>query len=220
MASTNKTTNYELSQFIGTDKPTYLGDYNSDMNKIDSSINTVEVKADSAYDKAETNEINIGELDSLETTLKDSIVDAINEVNTKASKVGNVNNLVTTAKTDTVSAINELATKVKKEILNEGDHFIYSGQIITLSKPYTDFDNIVIGGSINPSAPYIIGDVTIPTDKIILGYHYALFMARTNSLYGSVSFKFNSLTEIEITRDDSSWAGNVTHITYVEGQNL
>lgn len=35
MASTNKTTNLQLSQFIGSDKPTYLGDYNSDMQKID-----------------------------------------------------------------------------------------------------------------------------------------------------------------------------------------
>lgn len=35
MSSTNKTTNYNLSQYIGTDKPTYLGDYNGDMLKID-----------------------------------------------------------------------------------------------------------------------------------------------------------------------------------------
>lgn len=35
MTATNKTTNYELSQFVGTDRPTWLGDYNSDMSKID-----------------------------------------------------------------------------------------------------------------------------------------------------------------------------------------
>jgi hypothetical protein len=38
MSSTNKTTNYDLSQYIGTDKPTYLGDYNSDMLKIDNAL--------------------------------------------------------------------------------------------------------------------------------------------------------------------------------------
>lgn len=38
MASTNKTLNYDLSQYIGTDKPTYLGDYNNDMLKIDTAI--------------------------------------------------------------------------------------------------------------------------------------------------------------------------------------
>lgn len=35
MASTNKTQNLELSQFLGTDKPAWLADYNSDMEKID-----------------------------------------------------------------------------------------------------------------------------------------------------------------------------------------
>jgi len=38
MASTNKTSNYNLSQFLGTDKPTWLGDYNSDMQKIDAQM--------------------------------------------------------------------------------------------------------------------------------------------------------------------------------------
>ena len=38
MTATNKTANYELSQFVGTDRPTWLGDYNSDMAKIDAQL--------------------------------------------------------------------------------------------------------------------------------------------------------------------------------------
>lgn len=38
MASTNKTENYDLSQFVGTDHPTWLGDYNGDMAKIDAQL--------------------------------------------------------------------------------------------------------------------------------------------------------------------------------------
>lgn len=49
MSSTNKTTNYKLSQYIGTDKPTYLGDYNGDMLKID---NQMKANADSASNSA------------------------------------------------------------------------------------------------------------------------------------------------------------------------
>lgn len=49
MSSTNKTTNYKLSQYIGTDKPTYLGDYNGDMLKIDSQM---KANADSASNAA------------------------------------------------------------------------------------------------------------------------------------------------------------------------
>lgn len=101
MASTNKTTHYELSQYIGTDKPTYLVDYNGDMSKIDTGIYNAQGKAD-------TNESAIGTLSSLNTTVKTDLVSAINEVKGTADKIGNLSNLTTTANTDIVSAINEV----------------------------------------------------------------------------------------------------------------
>ena len=50
MSSTNKTTNYQLSQFISTDKPTWLVDYNTDMNRIDLGIKGVSDVANAIYD--------------------------------------------------------------------------------------------------------------------------------------------------------------------------
>jgi hypothetical protein len=38
MTATNHTSNYNLSQFTGTDRPTWLGDYNGDMSKIDAQL--------------------------------------------------------------------------------------------------------------------------------------------------------------------------------------
>ena len=38
MTATNHTENYNLSQFAGTDRPTWLGDYNGDMTKIDAQL--------------------------------------------------------------------------------------------------------------------------------------------------------------------------------------
>ena len=52
MSSTNKTNYYDLSQYIGTDKPTYLGDYNSDMSKIDGAIHQVQETATTANQTA------------------------------------------------------------------------------------------------------------------------------------------------------------------------
>ena len=57
MASTNKTTNYNLSQYINSDKPTYLGDYNSDMLKIDTQMknnNDIAVSANGVAQTAQT----------------------------------------------------------------------------------------------------------------------------------------------------------------------
>jgi hypothetical protein len=42
MSSTNKTTTLDLSQFVGTDKPDWLTDYNEDMEKIDTWATTAD----------------------------------------------------------------------------------------------------------------------------------------------------------------------------------
>lgn len=63
MSSTNKTTYYDLSQYIGTDKPTYLGDYNSDMSKIDAGIHDAEDKATTASQSAGSAVARVGEVE-------------------------------------------------------------------------------------------------------------------------------------------------------------
>lgn len=119
MASTNKTTHYELSQYIGTDKPTYLTDYNQDMSRIDAGIY-------GAKSEADTNSANIGDISDLTTTAKNNVVSAINEIDgevgslsstvanhttaigNNATAIGTLTNLSTVDKTDLVSAINEV----------------------------------------------------------------------------------------------------------------
>lgn len=63
MSSTNKTNYYDLSQYIGTDKPTYLGDYNSDMSKIDAGIHGAEDKATTASQNAGSALARVGEIE-------------------------------------------------------------------------------------------------------------------------------------------------------------
>ena len=41
MTATNHTANYSLSQFEPTDRPTWQGDYNGDMRKIDAAIHGI-----------------------------------------------------------------------------------------------------------------------------------------------------------------------------------
>lgn len=101
MASTNKTTHYNLSQYIGSDKPTYLVDYNTDMSNIDTGIYN-------AKSEAENNTTNIGTLSNLETSSKTDLVSAINEVKGETNNIGNLSNLTTSANTNLVVAINEV----------------------------------------------------------------------------------------------------------------
>ena len=128
-ASTNKTSHYNLSQYLGSDKPTYLTDYNTDMNNIDTGIYN-------AQSKANSNETNIGDLTLLETTNKTDLVSAVNEIKgqndtntsniannttdiaTNTSAIGTLANLETTAKNNLVSAINENTENISKNTEN------------------------------------------------------------------------------------------------------
>ncbi len=139
MASTNKTAHYELSQYVSSDKPTYLVDYNGDMAKIDTGINAAKTTADgastaatnaasdaanaqstantavtnaaAAQTSADSANTKIGTLANLNTTEKTNLVGATNEVNTK---IGDLANLNTSVKTSVVNAINSIETKIEE----------------------------------------------------------------------------------------------------------
>ena len=80
MASTNKTANYELSQFLGSDKPAWLSDYNTDMSKIDAQMKLNADGVTSASGSASSANTAIGTLANLTTDVKTDLVSAINEV--------------------------------------------------------------------------------------------------------------------------------------------
>lgn len=117
MSSTNKTATIELSQYIGTDKPTYLVDYNGDMLKIDNaiaadrdSISTAQNKADTADGKADANAQSIQTLDSevngAGTGIAARLTNAEGAINTINSLIGD--GTPTTTNKTLIGAINEL----------------------------------------------------------------------------------------------------------------
>lgn len=159
MASTNKTTHYELSQYVSSDKPTYLSDYNGDMLKIDTGINTAQTTADTAStaatnaataagtaqttaDTAITNAAtadgkavnalnSIGTMANLTTAEKNTLVGAINEVD---GDIGNLSSLQTDVATSIVAAINSIEVKVE-ELDNYSTNESLTGQKWINNKP-------------------------------------------------------------------------------------
>lgn len=101
MASTNKTTHYELNQYVGSDKPTYLTDYNGDMLAIDTGIYNAQTKADSAYTAAGLAD---GKAGDAQTTANSALTNA----GTANTNIGTMANLTTTEKSSLVGAINEV----------------------------------------------------------------------------------------------------------------
>lgn len=110
MASTNKTSNYELSQFLGTDKPAWLSDYNSDMSKIDIQMKANADAATAAAGSATSANTAIGTLANLTTDAKTSAVAAINEVDSHADSAQETASSALSTATSASTAASNLAT--------------------------------------------------------------------------------------------------------------
>lgn len=128
MGHTNSTANIALPQFIGTDKPTWLGDVNGAFSAIDSKIGTIDAdiaatdaKADNAVADAAS---AVATATSANTTAGNASTTATNALNIAnnaltvannadghtnqlETKVGLLADLHTTDKTSIVNAINE-----------------------------------------------------------------------------------------------------------------
>ena len=118
MGHTNETANVELSQFLGTDKPAWLVDYNGDMAKLDAYIYAVKVKADA-------NESAITSLGNRVTTVENDITNTItpaltaaqNNITTLRGNITTINSLIgngtpTTTDQTIIGAINEINANV------------------------------------------------------------------------------------------------------------
>ena len=100
MSHTNSTTNYNLPQFVSSDKPTWLNDVNGAMSAIDTQMKANADSATSASTSATTANNAIGTLANLTTTAKTDLVSAINEVDSNADTASGVaSNAITTANT-------------------------------------------------------------------------------------------------------------------------
>lgn len=172
MSSTNKTNYYKLSQYIGTDKPTYLGDYNSDMSKIDAGIHEVQETATTANQTAGSAEAKVTALSpSVEAlqndmtgvkasvqsltvdnaqnkkdlgTLKEEVSSVKTTANGAQSEVTNLNADIERTLKDTVTPVSGLRGTVNAGY-NAKMNLISINGHLTVSSPTTVGTNISIG---------------------------------------------------------------------------
>lgn len=112
MSSTNKTTNYKLSQYVGTDKPTYLGDYNGDMLKIDTQLKNNADSASNATSAAGAAQAVAEQASKSVQTLNDSVT--ANSADIASLKTKNAQQDVSIQ-----NATNSASTAVSKSNQNE-----------------------------------------------------------------------------------------------------
>lgn len=144
-SSTNKTTNYELPQFIGTDKPTWLGDFNEAMADIDAGMheNASDISAmasDVATASATASQASqdVSTLSSTVSSLSSDVSSATSTANNAQSTATSALNTANTAngKADTnTSAISGIDTRVTAL---ENAKIVYSSNETLTNKVWID----------------------------------------------------------------------------------
>lgn len=189
MSHTNSTPNYNLPQFVGTDKPTWLNDVNDAFTSIDTQMKANADSATSASSNATAANTNIGTMSSLNTTDKATLVGAINEVNTAVGTAqGTANTAIENAnqaQTDANSANN--AITALENYLNLSVTTSYAGNQFTRTEGTGDIasgDTIYIARNSAGTLAKIYGTLSV-----------------SNASAGTSTFKLNTDTGL---RPDSN----------------
>lgn len=99
MSSTNRTPHYNLSQFTDTDKPTWRGDINADMSRIDTALNDVHTSAVQAVGIANATNTAVREATAAASAAATAANDAATVAETANSTAGTAATTANEAKT-------------------------------------------------------------------------------------------------------------------------
>ena len=209
MAHTNETVNYHLSQFVGTDIPNPLVDYNGDMEKIDTAIKNV---ADSAVSEG-------GRITALETqngntpleTTAQTISGAVNELD---GEVGAIDTRLTTAEGKITADEGTLATAV--------------GNISTLSGKVSNLETKVGNAVLTTTASDCSGAINEldAEDGVLAGKITALetqngseiLQTVAQTLSGAINELYNAPAS-SVDADDVSYDNTSSGLTATEVQS-
>lgn len=133
MGATNHTTNYELSQFIGTDKPSWLNDYNNDMLKIDTAVKANATAASGAQSTANTADgkadANALAIQTLNTQINTPDTGLAATVAAHTLDITGINSTIgTTPLTTVAQTLTGAIEEVKGSIPSVSGTLVYNGQ--------------------------------------------------------------------------------------------
>lgn len=179
MASTNKTTNILLSQFLGTDHFSFLTDYNRDMLKIDTYCGNLKAMIDSATSQLET----LNQFKSSQTQTNLDVDQAMHELNRQVVSANNNSTEAMIAvdamqtRVSTLEVNNDKASNTMKQYAYEATRYndlSGSTKNYILPKMYIkDTTGVMNVEMYNGATPFSTLTTILGTDFTQLGsYHY------------------------------------------------
>lgn len=217
-ASTNKTANYELPQFVGSDKPTWLGDFNTAMATIDggmaenkSDIESMDSRVSSAEATASQASQNVSALTTRVGTVESSASSATTTANNAQQTATSALNTANTAngKADTnATNISTLQSEIsnfnltnfsKPSLTKTGGSFTLTGGSVINVATNSDGSLAKIYGVITASNITQSGTVSFqtslrPTESITItcGCIRAGFSGNTSYPINQIDFTINT----------------------------
>lgn len=165
MSSTNKTTNLELSQFIGSDSPKWLTDYNADMEKIDTGYQTVKAQSDATDLIVGGHTSSITSLQSTVTEQGTAISGLRTDVTANNGSINTINSLIgngepTTTDKTIIGAINEIQAEV--EAITPG------GSVTASSVSYDNTDSGLTATDVQAAIDEVVSSIpaALATEKV------------------------------------------------------
>lgn len=163
MSSTNKTPNYGLPQYIDTDKPTFLGDFNDAMGIIDKGMNDNKNSAGEGSNKMDEANARIGDaeesltetqnqvdsISGLADTIEAKVQTALTQANDAATKSGQAN----TNSTAAVNAANQASTDANAALQQaQGNVSQINGLDARVTALEGDTGKILYTGNLKPTS--------------------------------------------------------------------
>ena len=112
MGYTNKTSHYELPQYVANDKPSWLGDFNAAMLKIDTVMADNDATAEAANSAATGAQTQVAALSSQLSTIQGQVNTAVDTATTADGKATTAQTVASEANTN-ASEAKTLATEAK-----------------------------------------------------------------------------------------------------------
>lgn len=181
MSYTNSTPNYNLPQWIGTDKPTFLGDFNSAFSAIDT-----QMKANADASTAATATANTAAATA--TSANTNATTALNTANSAASEAASATSAAASATSTANTASTNAAAALRASAANT---------IENLAPAY------------DPTLTYSVGDLVTYIDDQNSGKLYKCIVAVTSPMDFNVNY-WDDVTTSEVYNRKSQILGSVT----------
>ncbi len=190
MSSTKETTNYKLPIFEAADQPTWLGDFNGAMEKIDSAIASAGANASTALSAANNAVNRVGNVETNVSAIETTANNALSLSQTNEKDIGMLDGEVAelkTADTQTQARVKAMEDTVNplvtsKMLGTSGRHSLPSYNGLTFSELGWQWVN----GTLNFTGEETVSG-TIPSDTLCV-FPAGLFTWDTTGLSGNTPF--------------------------------